>query len=422
VSRISTAALALVLAALGFGTGYQIGLSRQQADKAAAPQPRAVAPAAPAGLPAGIQEALANPDRLERSLEIARLLERLGPESVTEVTAAYDASFVEVGDIAVVLLAQWWARQDPEGAFAWAQRERMAGKSMVVAEVVRAWAERDPEEAARAVDGMPRQELRRDSVDALVRGWNDSGNPGLMEYLSGLSRGIERQRALSVVARRKVYRDGLDEAFRWAEALPDDPDRFKLNVFRRVATWAAELDPQEAGAWAARHGQEEYGKGLYRRVGTRWARHDPAAAMKWLSTLPPGAERDAGVQETYRTWLSRDSAAAKDWLRAAELEPWLEPALALYVKSIARESPEEALEWSALIGDAERRREATIKIGQHWHRVDPEAARAWLDRSGLPEKDREWILNPPRGGRGRGAAPRQGGAGFAEDALLEEEE
>jgi hypothetical protein len=144
--------------------------------------------------------------------------------------------------------------------------------------------------------------------------------------------------------------------------------------------------------------------------------------MQWLSTLPAGEERDAGVQETYRTWLSRDSEAAKGWLRAAELEPWLEPALALYVKSMARESPEEALEWTGLIQEVERRREAIIKIGQYWHGVDPEAARAWLDQSGLPEKDREWILNPPGGGaRARRGTPRPGAAPLLEDASLPEE-
>jgi hypothetical protein len=218
-----------------------------------------------------------------------------------------------------------------------------------------------------------------------------------------------------------VYRDGLEETFRWAEALADDPDRFKLNVFRRVGTWAAEVDPQRAAAWAAEHGEAEYGKGLYRRVGIRWAWQNGATAMAWLATLPAGKERDAGVQETYRAWLSRDPGAAKGWLRAAELEQWLEPALALYVKSMARESPEEALEWTALIRDAERRREATIKIGQYWHGVDPEAARAWLDQSGLPEKDREWILNPPGGARGRRTAPRQGDIPLLERVFLEEE-
>ncbi len=156
-------------------------------------------------------------------------------------------------------------------------------------------------------------------------------------------------------------------------------------------------------------------------MGTRWAQQDGLAAMTWLATLPAGGERDAGVQETYRVWLSRDREAAMAWLRGAELEPWLEPALALYVKSLARERPEEALEWTALIRDAERRREATMKIGRYWHQVDPDAARAWLDRSGLPEEDRKWILEPPGGARGRRAAPQPGDVPLQEGGFLEEE-
>jgi len=415
VSRISVAALALALAALGFGLGYQTGLSHEPPRRAPTGAPGGVAPRAPAGVSGAVQEALANPDRLERTLEITRLLQRLGPESIGEVTAAYDAILVDVGDVSIVLLAEWWARHDPTGAFEWARRERMGSTPAVMAAVVRAWAERDPEEAARAVERIGNPERRRTSADALVRGWNDSGEPGLLDYLFGLPRGIDRQRVISVVTRRKVHQDGVEETFRWAEALADDPDRFKLNVFRRVATWATEIDPQRAAAWAARHGEAEYGKGLYRRVGTRWAQQDGRAAMTWLATLPAGEERDAGVQETYRVWLSRDNDVAMDWLRAAELEPWLEPALALYVQSLARQSPEQALQWTALIHDAERRREATIRIGRHWHQVDPDAAQAWLDRSGLPEQDRKWILEPPQQRRGRRAAPRQG------DVPLQEE-
>jgi len=199
--------------------------------------------------------------------------------------------------VAVVLLADWWARLDPTGAFEWIQRERMGMTPAVTTAVVRAWAGRDPEEAARAIEGIANRELHRTSVDALVRGWNDSGRPGLTAYLVALPRGIERQRAISLVARSKVHREGVEETFRWAEALPDDPDGFKLNVFRRVASWAAEVDPQRAAAWAERHGQGEYGKGLYRRVGTRWARQDGLAAMTWLATLPAGPRRDVGVED-----------------------------------------------------------------------------------------------------------------------------
>jgi len=324
------------------------------------PAPQAVAPPPPAATSAEVQRVLANPDRIERTSEIARLLQRLGPESIDEVKAAYDAAFIEAGDLAIVLLAEWWARLDPAGAFGWTQREPMGKTPAATTAVVRTWAERDPEEAARAIKGIGNRELHSTGVDALVRGWNDSGKPGLTAYLFALPRGIERQRAISVVARAKVHREGVEETFRWAEALPNDPDRFKLNVFRRVASRATEIAPQRAGAWAARHGEQEYGKGLFRRVGTRWAQQDGLAAMTWLATLPAGWERDVAVQETYRVWLGRDHDDAMAWLRSTELEPWLEPALALYAKALTRESPEQALEWSALIHDAERRREATI--------------------------------------------------------------
>jgi hypothetical protein len=131
--------------------------------------------------------------------------------------------------------------------------------------------------------------------------------------------------------------------------------------------------------------------------------------MTWLATLPAGPDRDAGVQETYRVWLSRDREAAMAWMRGAELEPWLEPALALFAVVLARESPAEALEWAERILDDERRLEATAKIGRQWLRADPEAARSWLDEAELPDQTRAWILAPPKERRGRRGGPRQGG-------------
>ncbi|GAG25645.1 unnamed protein product, partial [marine sediment metagenome] len=142
--KTSVAALALALAVLGFGIGYHTGLSREQPRSAFTRPPGGAPPQAPGGVSAAVQEALANPDRLERTAEITRLLRRLGPESLGEVTAAYDAVFLDAGDVAFVLLAEWWARHDPAGAFEWARSERTVRTPEVITTVVRAWAELDP--------------------------------------------------------------------------------------------------------------------------------------------------------------------------------------------------------------------------------------------------------------------------------------
>ena len=42
-------------------------------------------------------------------------LARSGPESLPGIRAAFETVFVDVAEIEVVLLAEWWAAFDPEG-------------------------------------------------------------------------------------------------------------------------------------------------------------------------------------------------------------------------------------------------------------------------------------------------------------------
>jgi hypothetical protein len=410
VSRIALGAVAVILAALAFGLGYFAGLAREEPRGAMVRTRREGAPPPPSQVSAAVEAALMRPDPLERTAELARLLQGLGPDAVGDVRAAYDAVFVDVGDVEIVLLAEWWAQFDPRGAFDWTHREWVGKHPAVVASVIRAWAARDPEEARQAIDEIAKPVLRRGSVEALLRGWEESGEPGLVDYVAGLPFGVARQVAIATLARRKVLRNGSEEAFRWAEGLSDDhPDRFKLQVFRRVASAVAEVDPHAAAAWAEQHSAGEYGDGLFRRVGVRWAKRDGPAAMAWLAALPAGDQRDAGVQETYREWLSRDAEGATAWMRSSELEPWLQPALTLFALYLSGESPEEALDWAARIRDEERRQEAIVRIGRRWVVADPDAAESWLDRTELSEEMRRWIHEPPRAPRGGLAVPPQEG-------------
>ncbi|MBW1688391.1 MAG: hypothetical protein JRS35_25415, partial [Deltaproteobacteria bacterium] len=146
MSKISVAALALAVAALGFALGYTMGPAHDYETTALVRHEGAPAPA-PGSVSAAVEAALTNPDPLERTAQLARLLDGLGPESVGEVKAAFDAFWVDSGDLAIVLFAEWWARLDPRSAFDWASSEWTARHPAVLMSVVYAWARRDPEEA-----------------------------------------------------------------------------------------------------------------------------------------------------------------------------------------------------------------------------------------------------------------------------------
>jgi len=385
MSRSSSAIIAVLGAALAFGVGYRVGLSQQPTQQAPSRSKTEQVDVVLVGVSAEVREILLNPDVLERTDDLARLFQRLGPESLEEVRGAYDSVFLDLGEVDLVLLAEWWARFDPEAAVEWTEREWRAEHPAVVVQVFRAWARSDPGAALQAAENFSNPLLRRPYVHAVIAGWEESGQPGVLDYVESLGRGHDRQRAIYVVARRKVLRDGPEAAFRWAEGLPDSEDEFKLNVFRRVASSAAEVDPEAAAAWAARQQAGEHGLALPTRVATRWAKRDPEAAMLWLSTLPEGWNRNDGVRETYLTWLRLGGDRPLEWLRSAKIEPWLDPAVSLFAKKLALDDREEALQWASRISDEELRWGTITIIARDWLALDEEAAKAWIDQAELPE-------------------------------------
>ena len=351
------------------------------------------------GMAGEIRDVLLIPDPIERTRLLAEIFGELEPSHLDAVLNAYETVLFELGDPEIVLLAQWWTRFDPEGAFRWTRFKWEARVPTVVVAVIREWAKIDPE-AAYAVVGPfnSGEHPMAPYVYALVVGWEESGRPGLDNLLANLS-GPHAQRATTATMRRRVRRLGAEGAIAWAEALPEAA---QPNAYRRLASALAEVDPEEATKFAERHMGPDQALWLPRRVGTRWAKYDPEAAMAWLSTLTPGAERDDGVTNTYRRWLGRDRRAAHEWIRALTSPGggprWAEPAVALYSLSLAEESPKEAVAFAyANIRDDKLRTAGVGNPVRYWLLQDEPAARAWLAESNFDEKAKATILTIPDG-------------------------
>ena len=294
MSKIAIAAVVCLTAAFFFGLGYQTGYDP--------PPPANYVPLPPVqpereltGAAADVRDTLLIADPLERMKKLSTLLQGLEADAIPAVRDGFDAVFLDVSEMELRLLALWWARLEPQTAFRWSMVQWTG--SSVMNEVIRAWAARDPESARGALLALTVSPGRyRSAAQALIQGWDESGQPGLGEFMRQLPAGADRQRVISVVTRRKVLRDGVEETTRWVEGLPEDqpPDRFKLQSYRRVASAITSLDPEQGAAWAEERGEGEYGDGLYRRVVSRWAEVDGEAAMNWLGTLPDGPRRGRG--------------------------------------------------------------------------------------------------------------------------------
>ena len=385
----------LVLAAVSAGLGYAVAEHRHR--RLEIPSRARQGAVVPPGLTADLHAALIHSDLPERTTRVAALLAPLGPDALDQVRTAYDGVLLDTGDVELVLLLDWWASFDPEAALAWARNSGIGWHPAAIAAVARAWARKDPEAASRGLRDLALDDrLLTAGLLGLVRGWEESGRPGLEDYLEGTAGGDEASiRAIDAVARGKVLRDGPEAGIAWAEGLPDrddgSPSDFKINAYRRVASAVVGVDPQRAATWVSGLRGGKYASGLLFRTATSWAERDGEAAMRWLESLPPDRDVPLAVQEAYRMWASRDKEAAFEWIRNAKLEPWLDPAVQTYAMTRYRTGPQEAIDWAKRIHDPQRREQSIVRIVATWLIDAPEAAQAWLDRSDLGEDARQTI-------------------------------
>jgi len=414
MKRTSDATAALVWAVIFLAViGSISGCGAPSSDPGGAEEATRLGPGDPR--PA-IVDVVREPDAYARAARLANLLAALGPEAVPEVRSALRDPSIDLGAVELELLERFWATHDPEAASEWAYGYTGLGYRVpAITTTFELWARVDPESTLRWIraissGGVVRGPYVDTAEAALIRGWFYSGRPGLVDFIRDMGPSDERQRSLGIYARQTIRRDGTAAVIRWAEALPDQDKRFKLDAFRQVASELAQAEPAAGVAWCEAHCEGPFGAEVRELVANRWAAKDGQSALRWLSSLPPGSERDAIVRLTFRSWWRSDPEAAHAWLAAMGTDgiaPWFEPALNIVALALAWEDPHEAMRWAALIEDDAGRETVIINVARTWRNQDAAAADAWLEQSPLSEENREAVRNPKRVGRkpqGPGAA------------------
>lgn len=360
---------------------------------ACSPEPRATVPATVAPAAEGaILDALREPDPFKRAQRLSHLLPIVGPAGVPEIAEALRNPSVDIGGAEIALLTRGWALHDPDAAVNWASGSAPFGLRLAaLLPAAELWAKNDPQKALGRLAPLmiiPGVNTRALQI-AFVRGWFDSGEPGLAEYIRDLGVGFERQRALAAFARRLIQREGVEVAMRWAESLSDDESgKFKLNAFRQFGSELTQADPEAGAAWCEAHCDGPYGSEVRMMVGMRWAAQDGPAAMAWLSGAPEGRERDSALRDAYRRWLQVDRAEAHAWVESIgreNAEPWFGAIAEMYAQWVSKEDPREAMEWVDIVSDPKRQEQAYVRVARAWRETDEAAAEAWLAQSPLSE-------------------------------------
>ena len=149
-----------------------------------------------------ILEVLRDPEAFARARRLSTLLPTLGPEAVPEVRRALENPAVDRGAVEIALLVRFWATHDPASASGWAlARAPLGYRAAALVPAVETWARADPKAALAWIGATPPAAGANPEATqvALVRGWFDSGRPGLEDYIRNLGPSFERQRALAVL-------------------------------------------------------------------------------------------------------------------------------------------------------------------------------------------------------------------------------
>ena len=332
------------------------------------------------GVEAELRSALLERDMLRRVEQVAAILQNLGPDSVDSVLATFETVWLDLGQIELELLAEWWTRYDPHAAIAWAESDMRTAETHVPYAVMRAWAKHDPHAAlARSLQGNLQNPNRRHEYQAaVIDGWEESGRQEVFDFIRELGAGEARQRAIRGFARRMVLRDGNQRALEWADNLPDEDKLFKLNVMRRIAQHAARQDPVSAAEWVKGYAGTYYFRAMPQRVAIQWARVDPLATMAWLKGLPDGRDRDEGMREGFRAWARRFYDPAVEWLFSEPHERYKDEAVALVARRLQLDEPERAIEMAREIVNEDQRIGTLVTIARTWGVLDKVAAEEWV--------------------------------------------
>ena len=412
MSKLAYPLLAVLLLAVGFGLGRSFGggpSSTRLPVRPATQEEMKLWTEQKGELRAILMER----DLMARAARLSARLRELGPEAVPAVATLLQAGAFGLGSTEAALLTRFWAMHDPEGASDWAlAHSAPLGVRAIVSETaIEVYATQDPEAVRPMLETFVSQvsdSIAESAQAAFVRGWFQSGQPGLEQEIQKLGPGAPQSRLLSILVQEMIHRDGVDSVIAWVEAFPEDDPRFAREAYRAVAPELAKADLQKALAWCERHCEKGHGEHVRALIARAWAREDGPAAMAWVEQAPAGDERDRAVWATFTHWRETDPVSLLAWIDTLDpdtIEPWLYPAVDRIAMWKSWDYPLVAYRWAAKIPEPTRRERAMITIAHRHREVDPQGADAWLESSPLSEEAREKARVLPEGFKGRGKRP-----------------
>ena len=260
------------------------------------------------------------------------------------------------GGSAASVIAMEWARQDSEGAMAWAKTLEGSDQSDAMKGIFRQAATDDPAKAAGMLSSITDDQARESAQNTIAREWGGKDWDGAKAWIAGLP--SDQQEAATARALR-----GLADT---------DP-----------ASAAAEIDALSEGRDL---------KDTMQSIARKWGRDDPEASAQWVMQNGNEDARADSIGSVVSSWVGRDSVAALEFVNAQPEGGVRDSAASSYVMSNQGGDIAQNLRLAETISNESMRRRAIGITATAWMRQDKEAASQYIDTTeALSDKSRERI-------------------------------
>ncbi len=281
-----------------------------------------------------------------------------------------------------------WAEKDPSGAVELLQGmgpSRLGYSLMSDAFVF--WGQKAPDKALQWLSenrGVEPTGVFNERVQQVIRGWAEKDPQTALQYaLNSMPTGsradnAQQSQAVRIIAATMAREGNIAEAVSLFSSMPEGD--LRTSALNSVAREWGRNDPQAALQWVQNLG--EAGDSMRATVLRSWSEQDPASAAQWAASLPADdAKKGEWMAQAVSQWTQYDLDTPAQWLNNMPNSPEKDGAVLAFTNRAAREDPESALAWAGQVSNGEWRDRAMALVGVQWSREDPEAFKSYVQTS-----------------------------------------
>lgn len=163
-------------------------------------------------------------------------------------------------------------------------------------------------------------------------------------------------------------------------------------LFNELASKWGESDPNAAVTWAMGLSDASAQRAALLGILKGWSDVLPEAAATYAANLQAGDLQDAAVLKVVGEWSFRDARGAAAWVRAFPEGKLREKAAGPIIFWGTGQCPGAIADMLEAIGNPDLTKEHGEMLANAWLSRDPAAARAWIERSPLPDEVKQRLL------------------------------